>query len=43
MLLMDNPVASIGTPDPGGGDADRAAIVERIMWCVEKVSLDFGR
>lgn len=38
---MNNPVASETTPDESRADA--AAIVERIQWCVGKISREFDR
>lgn len=40
---MNDSVVSIGTLESGGGDSTGAAIVERIKWCVERISLGFDR
>lgn len=40
---MDNPVACIETPDSGGDNLAGQAIVERIKWCVERISVKFDR
>ncbi len=43
MLPMDSPVVSIGPSDSGRVDAENAAIVARLKYCVEKISLGFDR
>lgn len=40
---MEKPVASIQTPDSGGDNLAEEAMVERIKWCVKRISLGFDR
>lgn len=40
---MNNPVASSEAPDANPTSGDGGVIVNRIRWCVEKISLGFGR